>query len=110
MDRSRSLAVARSQAVGTRVATPDDHHALPGRQDGLRFGNGIAFAAAVALRQKLHREVDAFELTAGNAQVARLLGAAAEQDGVELLPEILHRNIPPNVRIGLEADPFGAHL
>ena len=43
----------------------------------------IALAAAVLLGQELHGEVNALELAAGDFQVAGLLGAAAEQDGVE---------------------------
>jgi hypothetical protein len=70
----------------------------------------VAFVAAVLLRQKLHGEVNAFKLAAGNLQVARMLGAAGQQDGVEILAQILHRNIAAHVGVGLELDAFGAHL
>ena len=43
-------------------------------------------------------------------QVARLLGAAAEQDGVEVFGERLDGNIDADVRVGLEGDALGVHL
>ena len=107
-DRERLLAVAGAQAIGAGVAAADDHDALAGGQDLIR--HLVAFAAAVLLRQELHREVDAVQLAAGDVQVARLLGAAGQQDGVELLAQILHRDVAAHVGTGLETHSLGAHL
>ncbi len=71
---------------------------------------GVAFVAAILLRQKLHGEVNALELAAGNRQVARLLGAAAEQDRVVLSGERLDGNVDADMRVGQEGDALGAHL
>ena len=70
----------------------------------------IALAAAILLRQELHGEVNALELAAGNLQVARLLGAAAEQDGVVVLGERFDRHIDADMRVGHKGDALGAHL
>ena len=47
-------------------------------------GTRVARDDLVLLRQELHREMHAGELAAGHRQVARLLGAAGQHDGVEL--------------------------
>ena len=54
--------------------------------------------------------MNALELAAGNRQVARLLGAAAEQDGVVVLGERFDRNVDADVRVGDEVDALGPHL
>ena len=64
----------------------------------------------VLLRQKLHGEVNALQFAAGNIQVARLLGAAAQQDGVVVLGQRLHRHVHAHVRVGHKRDALGAHL
>ena len=71
---------------------------------------GVAFVAAILLGQELHGEVNAFEFAAGNGQVAGLLGAAAEKDGVEAVGERLDGDIDADVGVGLEDDAFGLHL
>ena len=60
--------------------------------------------------QELHGEVDALEFAAGDLEVARLLGAAAEQNGVVVLGEVLDRHVDAHVRVGDKGDAFGAHL
>src|SRR5580658_5334498 len=64
----------------------------------------------VLLGQELHGVVDAFELAAGDRQVARMLRAAAQQDRVLFLLERLHIHIHANVRIANEGHAFVAHL
>ena len=64
----------------------------------------------VLLRQKIHGEVDAVQLAAGHGQVARVLGAAGEQDGVMIAAQVFDRNIAADVRVGDELHAFGAHL
>ena len=87
VDALGALAMAGAEAVGAGVAAADDDDALAGGEDepaahvaGVVFG--VALVAAILLGQELHGEVNALELAAGNGQVARMLGAAAEQDGV----------------------------
>ena len=80
------LAVRRAQAIRARIAAADDHHALAGGQNLIR--HGIAFADLIRLRQEIHREMDALQLAARNFQIARLLGAARQQDGVEIALQI----------------------
>ena len=101
--------MAGAQAIRARVAAADDHHALAGGENLTRIER-VAFATLVLLRQKLHREMDALQLAAGNVQIARLLRAAGQQDGVELAAQIFHRNICADVRVGDELHAFGLHL
>ena len=54
--------------------------------------------------------MDALQLAARDVQIARLLGAAGQQDGVELAPQVFHRHVHADVRIGHELHAFGAHL
>ena len=92
VDAFCALAMAGAEAVGAGVAAADDEDALAGGEDGacgLHVGEEhffrVAFVAAILLGQELHGEVDAVELAAGDGEVAGLLGAAAEEDGVETL-------------------------
>ena len=70
----------------------------------------IARVHLVLLRQKLHREVDALQLAARDVQIARLLGAARQQDRVELLAQVLDRHVDADVGVGDELHAFGRHL
>ena len=51
-----------------------------------------------------------FELASRHVEVARALGAAGQQNGVEFVAQIFHRNVPANVRPGLETHAFRGHL
>jgi hypothetical protein len=79
----------------------------------------------VLLRQELHREMDAVEVAAGHRQVARLLGAAGQQHGVEVLLQLLGRDgflgpvgdlgalgqsFAADHHAGAEGDALGLHL
>ena len=75
---------------------------LPVARIGFRIGHPVAFAAAVLLRQKIHGEVDALQFAAGHVQIARLLGAARQQDGVEIPAQVFHGDVAAHVRVGLE--------
>ena len=110
MDALGLLAQACSQAVRPGVAAADDHHAFPLSEDGQRWVDNIAFAAAILLGQKLHGKVDALEFAAGDIEVARLLCAAGEQDGVVVVGEGLDGYIDADVGVGDERDSLGAHL
>lgn len=102
--------MAGADAVRACIAAADDEHILARRGNGDGFINGVAFAAMILLRQELHGEVNAFKLAAGNLEVARLLGATAEQDGVVVLGERFNRDVHADVRVGEERDAFRLHL
>ena len=80
-----------ADAVGAGVAAADHHHVLAAGEDRLDVVERLVGDAAVLLRQEIHGEMDAVELAAGDRQVARLLGAAGERDGVVLRHEIVDR-------------------
>ena len=79
--RCGALAVHGAEAIRAGVAAADDHDVLAGGVDPRQF---VAFAVAVLLRQVIHREVHALELASGHVQIARLAGAAGEQDRIEV--------------------------
>ena len=54
------------------------------RGDELVVRDRVALAAPVLQRQVLHREVDALQLASRHRQIARLPGAAGQQNGVEV--------------------------
>ena len=66
--------------------------------------------APVLLRQKIHREMDSGKLAARNRQVARLLAAASQHDGVMLLEQFVDRDIDADIGIVVEDDTFALHL
>ena len=55
--------------------------------------------------QKLHREMDAFQLAPFDGQIARLGRAGAKHDGVEFPQELLGRIIPADLGVGEELTP-----
>ena len=79
----------RSEAIGARVAPTDDYHALAGGKN--LIWNSIARARLILLRQKIHREMDALQFAARYGKIARLLGAARQQNRVELRHNIAHQ-------------------
>ena len=100
--------MCRAQAVGARVAAPDDDHAFARGQDLVL--HAVAGPHAVLLGQVFHGEVNAFQLASGHFQVARAFGSSGQQDGIELLPQVLSRHVVAHVRVGLELDAFQLHL
>ena len=76
------MAVAGAHAVAAGVATADDDDVLAiGPQLALQLVARVDF---VLLGQELHGEVHAFELAARDGQVAGILSATGEQDGIEV--------------------------
>src|SRR6516165_8927616 len=102
MDRKRALAVRRSEAVSTGIAAANDYDALPGREDSRLTWDRIPGDTLVLLRQEIHREVNTIQFAAGNGQIARLFGSAGQENGVEVAPQILHRDVASDMGIGLE--------
>ena len=88
--RRRALAMHGAEAIGAGIAAADDDDVLAGGVDPRHI---VAFAVAVLLRQVIHREVHALQLAAGHVQIARLAGAAGEQDRVELAAQIGGRDV-----------------
>ena len=56
-----------------------------------------------------HRLVDAVQLAAGNRQVARLGGPAAQHDGVKLLAQVGSGQVAANLHAGMKLDAGTAH-
>ena len=102
------MPVRRTQAIGAGIAAADDDNVLIRRQD--LIGNLIAGHTLVLLRQKFHGKVDAFQFAAGHIQIAAPFGPAAEQQRIELGPQLFHRNIHANVRVDAEFHTFSFHL
>src|SRR3974390_2969422 len=104
------LTMTRAQAVGAGIATADDDHILSRRKYLARRFYNVAFAAAVLLRQKLHREVDSIQFLDRGGERGWLLRAACEQDRVEVSLQLLDRNANPDMRVGNELHAFSSHL
>ncbi len=64
---------------------------LPSARIGSPAAGRLAADAPVLLRQEIHGEMDAFEIAAGHRQVARLLGAAGQHDGIVLGDQLFGR-------------------
>ena len=109
-DRKRALAVGGADAVRAGVAAADHHHVLAAREDRLDVVERLVGDAAVLLRQEIHGEMDAVELAAGDRQVARLLGAAGERDGVVLRFEVGDAHVAADMHAVVEGHAFGFHL
>ncbi len=88
-----------------RCRRRDDQHALALGCDLDGGVDRVALAAVILLRQELHGEVNALQFAAGNFQVARLFGAAAEQDRVIVLGEGFDRPIDAHMRVVMNVTP-----
>ena len=102
-DRRGALSVRGSHAVRAGVASPEDHDVLARREDLLGGIDRVPGVAMVLLAQELHREVDPREIPALDREIARLLGPAAEQDGVEAAAQLGRPQIDADVDARLEA-------
>ena len=110
MHGERLLAVDGAKAVGAGVAAADDDDALAGCENLERRIERVAMAALVLLRQEFHGEMDSLQLTAGNFEIARMLGAARQNDGVKVAAQIFDRNVRADFGVGDELHAFGGHL
>ena len=102
MDAQRALPVRGAQAVRPGVAAADDDDVLAVGGDEVRVHDRVTLAAAVLLRQVVHREMDALQLAAGHRQVARRSGAARQQHRVEVALQAPGGQIHADVHAGLE--------
>src|SRR5262249_29918325 len=89
-------------------ADHDDLFALG--EDGLDIALRLITHTPVLLRQEIHREMDALELTAGDGQVARLLAAASEHHRIVVLDELVGRYTDANMCVVVKNDGLGLHL
>ncbi|MNM95439.1 hypothetical protein D3C81_1078840 [compost metagenome] len=80
------MAIRRTDAVGTRIATADHDHVLAIRADVV---HGVAGHFLVLRDQEFQRVVHAGQLTARHRQVARHFRAAGQHHGVELVHQRL---------------------
>ena len=83
---------------------------LPVGEDRLDVAERLVADAPVLLRQELHGEMDAVEVAAGDRQVARLLGAAGENDRVVLLQQLGDVEFDADMDVAVEGDALGLHL
>lgn len=103
-NRARLLAVAGAYAVRTGVAAANDEDGLASGQDAVGFLHGVATVDVVLLLEELESEVYALELTALNLEVAGLTCADGNNDGVEVLAELVELDVDAHVLTGLESD------
>ena len=89
-----AVAHRRADAVGAGVAAADDDHVLALGGDVLAVGMAAVEQALGVGVQELHGEVNALEIAALDGQIARLGGAAAQHDGVELAAQLAGRDNP----------------
>src|SRR5438270_662244 len=110
MNRERLLAMTSAEAVSAGVAATDDDDALSrGKNFNTRIDD-VAQAALVLLWKEFHCVVNSLQLAAGNFQVARVLGAAGENDSLIFAAEILDWNFRADFGVGYELHPLGGHL
>src|ERR1700745_4228226 len=110
MNRKRLLAVDRAEAVGSGVAASDDDHAFASGENVSDGVERVSVAALVLLREEFHRVVNSLQIASGNFQVAGMLGAAGQHDGVEVTAQIFDLNVLSDFGIGDEFHTFGGHL
>src|SRR5882724_5040185 len=98
------------KTIGASIAATNDDDALSSSQN---IGGGVkhvAFAAPVLLREEFHGKVDSLQFSSRHLQVAWLLGATREHDGIEVALQVFDRRSVANVRVGDETHAFGLHL
>src|SRR5215831_7511762 len=102
--------MASAKAVSARVSSTDDDNALAGRKNIESRIEDIALAALILLRQEFHREMDSFQFPARNFEVARVLSAASQNDGVEVASQIFDQNISSDLCVRDELHTLRRHL
>ena len=102
-DGPAAVTDAGAHAVGAGVAAADD--------DDVFFVGGDVVIARIehglgVRREEVHGEVDALQFAAGNWQITRLGGSGGDDDGVEVLAELLGGDVGADVDVALEGDAF----
>ena len=113
------MPVGRADAIRAGITAADDHHMLAAGPELFDFA--ITRHPPVLQGKEIHREMHAIQLTARDRQIAWLLGATREHDGVELVGDSrriehggrpvsgAHRRLADNM-VGAELDAFCLHL
>src|ERR1051326_8256884 len=102
--------MACAQAIGARIAAPDDDHTFAGSENLDCRIDHVAMAALVLLRQEFHGKMNSLQLAAGNFEIARSFGAARQHNGIEVAAQIFDRDVAADFRIGDELYALGRHL
>ena len=108
VDRGRSLAVGRAQAVGPRVASADDDDLLAGGVDG-RPGEQAGLHP-IGGDEVVHGQVDAVEVPPRDVEVPLPQGADGQDHGVVARPQVLDGQVDADVDAALEDGALGLHL
>ena len=106
----RTLPVARPRAVGSGIPAADDDDVLSARGDlGGRIEH-VACEAAILLHEIWHREMHTAQATTRRVEVARVVGAARQQDCIELAAQDVDSDVNADVHRMTEVYPFGREL
>ena len=100
----------RADAVRGGIAAADDDHVLAVGEDRRLARDVLVAETAVLLGEIGHGVIDAGEVLAGQLRIARLLGAGAQQDGVEFIVQAGERLRHPDIDAVMEGDALGFHL
>ena len=103
-----ALPIRRASAVAAGVAAADHDHVFSGGAD--LIGDRVPLVDLVLLWQEFHGEVYAPQLAPRDIQIARVRGAAGQQQRVVIAAQLVDRNIHSHVGVGAEFDSFGSHL
>mmetsp|Transcript_44370 Transcript_44370/g.110467 ORF Transcript_44370/g.110467 Transcript_44370/m.110467 type:complete len:239 (-) Transcript_44370:2237-2953(-) len=102
--RCRPHTNRRPQAVDRRVAPTNHNHVLVLRVDVVAVLHVRVKEGLLAHVEEVHRLVDALELPAVDLELPRRSGACGEEDGVELLAELLESLVLADLDAGVEGD------
>src|SRR5205807_8658201 len=108
--RQRLLPMAGPEAIGASVAAANNHYAFPSRKNIRVRCKSVSLTTPVLLRQVLHRVMDSLQFASRNFQITWLLRPAREHNRVKFVPQILHRNVFPDLRAGHEFHSLRGHL
>ena len=104
-DTGRTLSVACTDAVASRVAATDDQHVFAFGVYAFFLAECLSAQDAVLLGQRFQCEVYAFEVAPRDIEVACLWGSRADAVSVEAFRQVFH--VDGSAR--LEGDAFGFH-
>jgi hypothetical protein len=108
LDALGALPFSGAEAVGAGVAAAEDDDVLALGVDEFLI-DGPTQRPLVALREVIHREVDALQLAPGDGQIARLGRAAGQHDRVKIPPQVFNLHIETDVGVDDEFDALGFH-
>ena len=104
-DTGRTLSVACTDAVASRVAATDDQHVFAFGVYAFFLAECLSGQDAVLLGEHFQCEVYAFEVASRDVEVACLRCPGTDAVGIETFRQVFH----VDGRIRLEGDTFGCH-